>query len=110
MDNVKDDEYYKEKIISDIDHIVKHMENIDELALIDDEILFDALSFRLVQIAENAKHLSDKFKESHSDIEWPQINGLRNVLIHDYDNVNYSVVYETLKDDIIKLKSQLEKE
>ncbi len=109
MDNIKDDEYYRNKIISDIEHIIKHMENVNRDVLAENEILLDALEFRLIQISESTKHLSEKFKEDHSEVEWPLIVGLRNVLVHDYDNVDYDVVYETLKKDVVELVEQLKK-
>ena len=37
------------------------MENVDRNALAENEILLDALEFRLIQISESTKHLSEKF-------------------------------------------------
>lgn len=35
-------------------------------------------------IGEAANHISGKLKEKYSDIEWREIVGLRNILIHEY--------------------------
>lgn len=35
-------------------------------------------------IVEAANHISEKLKEKYSDIEWREIVGLRNILIHEY--------------------------
>ena len=76
---------------------------------IDDEMLIDACMFRLVQIAENIKGISDDFKEAHSSVPWRQIVGFRNGVVHDYGKTDYSIVYEILSNDIYKLKFELEK-
>ena len=66
--------------------------------------------FRLIQISENARKLSDKYKERHSVIPWTAISGLRNRIVHDYGNVDFSIVYDTLKSDIPELMNKLKKE
>ena len=66
--------------------------------------------FRLIQIQENAKKLSDAYKLTHYDIPWVDIAGLRNRIVHDYGNVDLEIVYITLTEDIPSLISQFEKE
>ena len=56
--------------------------------------------FRLIQISENARKLSDQYREEHSIIPWTAIFGLRNRIVHDYGNVALDIVYDTLKKDI----------
>ena len=80
--------------------MVAHMQNIDIEELNANEILLDSMLFRMIQISENAKKLSEKYKESHSKIPRGALSGLRNHIVHDYGNVDLSVVYETLKYDI----------
>lgn len=103
MDNVKNDNYYASKIKEDLKFIVKHMEGIDEEELNDNEILLDSMLFRLIQISENAKRLSDEYKEKYKMIPWIAIYGLRNRIVHDYGSVDLNIVYSTLKEDIPEL-------
>ena len=56
--------------------------------------------FRLIQVQENAKKLTDEFKQNRKNIPWTDIAGLRNRIVHDYGNVDLNIVYETLKNDI----------
>lgn len=103
----KDDAYYVERMLKDIDFILEHVKNIncDELAT--NEVLLDSMQFRLIQIAESANKLSQEYKLRRSDVDWIGISGLRNWLVHDYGNVNYSIVYDTLTKDIAILKKKL---
>lgn len=98
MDNTKNDSYYIQKITKDLDFIVIHMRGIDLEELNANEVLF-----RMIQISENARHLSEEYKQIHSAVPWNALYGLRNRIVHDYGHVDLNVVYETLKNDIPEL-------
>lgn len=110
MNNLKNDEYYLEKLFKDMNFIVAHMSDVSLAELEKNEILLDSMLFRLIQIQENAKKLSDIYKMSHKNIPWLDIAGLRNRIVHDYGNIDLSVVYATLKEDIPWLIAEMEKD
>jgi uncharacterized protein with HEPN domain len=103
MDNVKNDDYYIRKIKQDLEFIVLHMKNVDIEELNANELLLDSMLFRMIQLSENAKKLSDGYKKERSHVPWNAIYGLRNRIVHDYGNVDLNIVYETLKNDIPEL-------
>ena len=107
MDNTKNDHYFLDKIKTDIAFIVDHMKGVDTQELNDNEILLDSMLFRMIQISENAKKLSADCMEKTSELPWNELIGLRNRIVHDYGNVDLSIVFETLKYDIPVLLSQL---
>lgn len=72
------------------------------------EVLLDSMLFRMIQISENAKRLTDEYKLSHSHIPWSALSGMRNRIVHDYGNVDLNIVYETLKNDMLELLTLLE--
>ena len=100
MDNIKNDHYYIQKLQQDLTFIATHMRNVDIEELGKNEILQDSMLFRMIQISENAKKLTEEYKTEHAGIPWKAIYGLRNRIVHDYGNVDLKVVYETLKNDI----------
>lgn len=79
------------------------MKNVDIEELNANEVLLDSMLFRMIQISENAKKLSDEYKLSRGNVPWNAIYGLRNRIVHDYGNVDLNVVFETLKHDIPEL-------
>lgn len=107
MDNTKNDHYYLGKIKTDIAFIVAHMKDVDVQGLKDNEILLDAMLFRMIQISENAKRLSNEYRESTSELPWDELIGLRNRIVHDYGSVDLNIVFETLKYDIPELLERL---
>ena len=107
MTNPKNDEYYIEKILTDLQFIVTHMKGITCEELQRNEILLDSMSFRLIQVQENAKKLTESYKATHKTIPWQAIAGLRNRIVHDYGNVNLDVVFDTLTEDVPYLIAEL---
>ena len=104
----KTNEKYVEEIVEDLDFIIRHMSGITKEMLEKDEVLTDSMSFRLIQISEKSKNLTEEFKASHEEIPWYEMTALRNRLVHDYGNVDMSIVFDTLTKDIPNLKYQLE--
>jgi len=105
----KDDSYYIEKVRNDLEFIVDHMNNTSLEELCNNDILLDSMMFRMIQISENAKNLSEPFKVSKKDIPWNAIYGFRNRIVHDYGHVDLQIIYKTLKDDIPELLKILSK-
>ena len=108
MDNVKTDNYYIQKIKQDLEFISRHMKNVDIEELNANEVLLDSMLFRMIQISENARKLTEEFKQTRENIPWSALYGLRNRIVHDYGNVDLNIVFETLKVDIPDLLELLE--
>lgn len=85
------------------------MDGVSQKNLSENEVLLDSMLFRLIQIQECTKKLTDKYKESHNNIPWTDISGLRNRIAHDYVNVDLDIIYSTLKEDIPWLIKELER-
>ena len=107
MDNKKDNQYYVKKIITDLKFIIEHTENLTRAEFEDNEILIDSVMFRLIQISENSDKLTDEFKTHYSSIPWRALKGMRNRIVHEYGNVDLSVVYNTVKNDLPSLLQEL---
>ena len=104
MDNKKNDSYYKELILSDIRKILEYSNNITYEDFMSDELLIDAILFRLIQIVENIKNISSEFKDNHKEIAWKEIISFRNRIVHDYGKTDYTIVYEIVSSDLKKLE------
>ena len=96
MDNVKNDKYYLEKIISDLGFIIEHTKGKTKDEIENNDLLVDSIMFRIIQIAENNSRLSEEFKKEYSEISWVAIKGMRNKIVHDYGVVNMVIVYDTV--------------
>ena len=63
----------------------------------------------IFQIGELTKHLSEEFKNEHSEIEWRKIKGLRNIYAHEYEKIDFEQIWKILTEDIPDLKEKLQK-
>ena len=86
------------------------MKDVDLEELSSYELLQDSMLFRLIQISENAKQLSEDYKAQHNTIALTAIYGFRNRIVHDYWSVDLSIVFDTLKNDIPELLGLIEME
>ena len=106
MDNVKNNNYYILKIKTDLEFIVSHMEKVNRDEFNQNDILIDSMMFRMIQISENCKKLTDDYKSSVADVPWNALSGMRNRIVHDYGSVNLDIIFDTLKYDIPELLKQ----
>ena len=60
MDNVKNDKFYIDKIIDDINFIIKHTNNITIKDFESDNVINSAISFKFIQISEKIQGISCK--------------------------------------------------
>ena len=60
--------------------------------------------FRFIQLIENIKKISADFKEEHKNISWGDMLGFRNGIVHEYEETDYVVVYETATQNLDELK------
>jgi uncharacterized protein with HEPN domain len=74
---------------------------------INESIIQAACIRQLEIIGEAANHLSDEIKSLTNEIQWREIIGLRNLLIHEYFGVDLDIVWEIIRTDIPLLKSNI---
>ena len=107
MDNIKTPTYYLLKIIEDINFVIDNTIGISIEEFSEDEVLNCAVSFKFIQISENAKQLPEGLVKEYPQIPWKKINGLRNRIVHDYGNVQLDIIYNTIEKDLPTLLKQL---
>lgn len=77
----------------------------------DDFILNETLKRAVVRsleiIGEATKKIPADFKIQWSAIEWKNMAGMRDRLIHDYIGINYTIVWDVIKNKIPDLHKQI---
>src|SRR3954452_6298820 len=74
-----------------------------------DMVLRRAVERATELIGEAASNVSDATRAAHPDIPWRKIIGQRNVLIHDYGDVDDDLVWNLVELEIPKLVTILER-
>lgn len=97
-----------EKMIQLIEKIERYTKGLSYDDFCNDEMVVDACVFNLSQLGETSNKISESFEVDHPEIPWRQLYGLRNRIVHDYDGVKLTVVWEVICGDLPELKGKLE--
>ncbi len=73
-----------------------------------DENLRYALERRIEIVGEAAKRISDSIKKDHPEIPWPKIVAMRNILAHEYGEVEDEIIWQVTQTHIPVLTAQLQ--
>jgi uncharacterized protein with HEPN domain len=71
--------------------------------------LQDAVIHRLLIIGEASRRVSEKTRQTLPAIPWAAINGMRNRLVHEYDEIDLDVVWSTVVNSLPILIAELQK-
>ncbi|WP_294823448.1 DUF86 domain-containing protein [uncultured Flavobacterium sp.] len=74
---------------------------------LDDETLKRAAVRSLEIIGEATKKLPDDFRQQYDNINWKNMAGMRDKLIHDYIGIDYTIVWDVIKNKIPELHQQV---
>ena len=96
-----------QKIVGYINDIEQYVEDMKVQEFYDDKKTMTACAFSLSQIGELAKELDEETINNITEIPWKSIKGMRNKIVHDYDNVDLSVLWSTIKNSLPELKDKL---
>ncbi|MGH9833216.1 MAG: HepT-like ribonuclease domain-containing protein [Blastocatellia bacterium] len=72
-----------------------------------DELIQTWISHHLQIIDEAARSLSSGLIQQHPEVPWPQIAGMRNILVHHYFGIDVVVVWTVVERDLPVLKRQV---
>ena len=81
--------------------------NLTKDDFLSDETLKRAVVRSLEIIGEATKKIPADFKYKWKSVEWKNMAGMRDKLIHDYMGINYSIVWDVLKNKIPLLYPQV---
>ena len=70
--------------------------------------LQDAVIRRLEVIGEAARRVSEATRVALPDLPWLDMLAMRNLLIHEYDDVDADIVWDTVQQDVPELAAALE--
>ena len=91
-----------------IRRILRYTHNISraELEMNDEKV--SAILYQIAVIGEATKRLSQEFRQQHPEIPWRDIAGMRDVLIHKYDQVDFDVIWDVVQSKLPELLTLLE--
>lgn len=103
-----------QKICNYIRDAISFTADIDFYSFMQDRKTMSASAFSIGQIGELVRELSNEAQTNNPQIPWKNIRGMRNRIVHDYENLDLAVLWRTLTTNLpellIMLEGLLEKE
>ncbi len=94
---MKDDSLYIDHILRSINNILEYTKGISKKDFSKNNLVQDAVIRNFEIIGEATKKVSKVYKQTHVEIPWKEMSGMRNKLIHDYIGVDIAVIWKTIK-------------
>jgi uncharacterized protein with HEPN domain len=69
--------------------------------------LQDAIVRNLQVLCESTQRIAEQHKQGRPEIHWPSIAGMRNVLVHDYFEVDFETVWLVVTQDLPPLEKAM---
>ena len=104
----KDPKEYLNHIAEKCSYLISISGELSKDNLLDDETLKRTVVRSLEIIGEASKKIPADFKMKWDLIQWKNMAGMRDRLIHDYMGVNYSIVWDVIKNKIPELHNQIQ--
>jgi uncharacterized protein with HEPN domain len=79
------------------------------VSFLNDPKTIRAVAFELITIGEAVRAIPQEIQDKYYEIPWGKIQGIRNVLVHEYFRLDEEILWKTIQDDIPKLIEMLEK-
>jgi uncharacterized protein with HEPN domain len=84
------------------------IKTLNETLFIDNHIVRIAVVKWIEIIGEASVYLSADLKLKYSEINWAEIKGLRNIVVHEYFGIKFDLIWEVASEHIPILKEQIQ--
>ena len=101
-----------------LDFVEDILEVMDKAELLLEGVIYDRfeadfrINFAVVRaleiIGEASKRLPEDLRQKYPGIPWKGLAGMRDRIIHGYDNVDLQIVWDVVKKDIPQIKPQIQ--
>ena len=104
----RDESFFLGDIIESIEAIEEFSKGLTKEELMSNRLKRDAIVRNVEIIGEAVKNISKNIKEKYPKVECRKIAGIRDVMIHAYFGIDMEKVWNVIKEDLPKLKKQIQ--
>jgi len=104
---MKSTRVYLEHMLQECEFLLEQSKDLSFEDFTQNPLHIRAFARSLEIIGEAAKNLSNDFREKYPEIPWKEIAGMRDMLIHEYFGVDYTIVWKTIRQDIPILQDKI---
>jgi uncharacterized protein with HEPN domain len=101
------EELFLSDIVDAAETIERFLVGIDYEQFLQNELVRAAVLQKITVIGEAASRISSEFRADHDGIPWGDVVGFRNIAVHAYFSVDWSVVWDTATEDVPELRRKV---
>jgi len=105
----KDPKIFLEHILQCIELIEEYVAGITKKQFLESVQLQDSIIRRIEIMGEAVKNIPKQVKDRYPDIDWKEIAGMRDILIHEYFGVDLRLTWKVATKDVCRLKKRIMK-
>lgn len=106
---MRDYKLYLKDILEAMEAIEKFVEKMDFEEFKRDDKTSSAVVKKFEIIGEATKRIPEEIKQKYPEIQWKEMAGMRDKLVHFYFGINYNLVWQTIKNRIPQVKLLIHK-
>lgn len=96
-------------ILDEIKFLKNESAQVEFSEFISDEVRKRAFTRSLEIIGEATKQVPDDVRKKHPFVEWREISGMRDILIHAYFGIDYELVWDVVVNEIPQLEVNIKR-
>lgn len=101
------DQIRLQHILEAIRRIKRYSEGKSFTDFVDDDMMYYAVVKNIEIIGEASNLLTDEFKINHPQTPWKMVTGMRNYIVHEYYQVDNTIIWDVVTHDLPELENQI---
>lgn len=97
-----------EDIIESINKIEEYTTDLSYADFEENNLITDAVVRNIEIIGEASKNIPSEVKNQFPDIPWQKLRGIRNRIVHDYFDIDRTIIWYIISNELSPLKKSLQ--
>ncbi|MBP0027687.1 DUF86 domain-containing protein [Roseofilum sp. Guam] len=95
-------------ILTATEQILRYVQDTTQEDFEQDDQKQAAILYRIIIIGEATKRLSTEFRQQYPIIPWREMAGLRDVVIHNYDDLDFEILWNVIQVNLPEILPELQ--
>ncbi|NER33331.1 MAG: DUF86 domain-containing protein [Oscillatoria sp. SIO1A7] len=88
--------------------VQEFISGMEQTAWLEDIKTQSAVLYQITVLGEAVNRLSEDFCNQHSGVPWAAIVGMRNRIVHEYDDIDLEIIWETAQESVPEFLEAIE--
>lgn len=90
-------------IVNAIGRTLRYVDGVNKADLEANDEKLSAILYQITIIGEATKRISQSFRQQNPGIPWREMAGMRDVVVHEYDQIDLDVVWDVVENKLPEL-------